>query len=111
MCVCLWSTERKRWGGGGGKSDSPAMAGRGMPGPGTAERDGGWSVLTALLPTEHIPTPESWRLFNLQILKLLESFPTALCNNAALILDGVASKKLNKSPAQAFFSSGRQELG
>lgn len=86
MCVCVYGRqkERGRGGGGGGESDSPAMAGRGMPGPGTAERDGGWSVLTALLPTEHIPTPESWRLFNLQILKLLESFPTALYNNGAL---------------------------
>lgn len=94
LCVCVFMVDRKKEGEGGGKSDLPAMAGRGMPGPGTAERDGGWSVLTALLPTEHIPTPESWRLFNLQILKLLESFPTASCNNAALILDDVASKKI-----------------
>lgn len=95
FCVCVYGRQKERGGGfwGGGESDSPAMAGRGMPGPGTAERDGGWSVLMALLPTEHIPTPESWRLFNLQILKLRESFPTALYNNGALILDDVASKK------------------
>lgn len=40
-----------------------------MPGPGTAEWDGGWSMFTVLLPAEHIPTAESWRLFNLQILE------------------------------------------
>lgn len=79
--VCVFMVDRKKeeegvgWGGGGG---SPAMAGRGMPGPGTGERDGGWSMLTSPLPTEHIPTTESWRLFNLQILKLRESFPAAL---------------------------------
>lgn len=38
-----------------------------MPGPGTGEWDGGWSMFTLLLPAEHIPTTESWRLFNLQI--------------------------------------------
>lgn len=58
---CVFMVDRKKKGEGGG-SDSPAMAGRGMPGPGTGERDGGWSMLTSLLPTEHIPTPESWRL-------------------------------------------------
>lgn len=46
--------DRKKERGGGGKGDSPAMAGRGMPGPGTGERDGGWSTLTSLLPNrEH----------------------------------------------------------
>lgn len=40
-----------------------------MPGPGTGEWDGGWSMFTSLLPAEHIPTTQSWRLFNLQILK------------------------------------------
>lgn len=66
--LCAFMLDRKKEG--GKKSGSPAMAGRGMPGPGTGERDGGWSMLTSLLPTEHIPTTESWRLFNLQIVKL-----------------------------------------
>lgn len=60
-----------------------------MPGSGTQERDEGWSMFTLLLPTEHIPATESWRLFNLQIIKLQESFPTALYNNAAPILYNV----------------------
>lgn len=44
-----------------------------MPGPGTGEWDGGWSMFTLLLPAEHIPSTESWRLFNLQIMKLQPS--------------------------------------
>lgn len=46
-----------------------------MPGPGTGEWDGGWSMFTLLLPAEHIPSTESWRLFNLQILKQ-QQFPS-----------------------------------
>lgn len=45
------------------------LEGRGMPGPGTAEWDGGWSTFTSPLPAEHIPSTESWRPFNLWILK------------------------------------------
>lgn len=68
VILCAFMLDRKKEG--GKKSGSPAMAGRGMPGPGTGDRDGGRSMLTWPLPTEHIPTTESWRLFNLQILKL-----------------------------------------
>ncbi len=46
-----------------------------MPGPGTGEWDGGWSMFTLLLPAEHIPTTESWRLFNLQNLDQ-QQFPS-----------------------------------
>lgn len=65
VCVCGQRRERKRK----REGTSRPLEGRGMPGPGTVEWDGGWSMFTLLLPTEHIPTTESWRLFNLQIIK------------------------------------------
>lgn len=58
--LCVYGQQKER---GEKRVTRRAMAGRGMPGPGTGERDGGWSMLTSLLPTEHIPTPESWRPF------------------------------------------------
>lgn len=69
--MCLYATERKRKRVG---TNRP-LEGRGMPGPGTGEWDGGWSMFTLLLPAEHIPTTESWRLFNLQIIEL-QQFPS-----------------------------------
>lgn len=92
---------------GGKKSGSPAMAGRGMPGPGTGERDGGWSMLTSLLPTEHIPTTESWRLFNLQILKLL--YTKMLLWYWIMLLKKPAAQA-NTGMKNTFFSSDWQLL-
>lgn len=76
----LWSTERKRKRVG---TNRP-LEERGMPGPGTGEWDGGWSMFTLLLPNKYIPTTESWRLFNLQITKL-QQFPTGEFPHCAII--------------------------
>ena len=76
--MCLRVTRKK------GTGTSELLEGSGMPGLGTREWDGGWSMFTLLLPTKHIPTTESWRLFNLQIINY-GSFPSALYNNKGVI--------------------------